>query len=94
MFLLEELGRLVLTLANDDCEHGDAISIDMLNNPGWIVKADLRGTKYHAFTTARQAASVSEEDWYEYGFADGIYIGMGDPMKLELLIRELINALP
>ena len=48
---------------NGDWEHGEGISIDTLDNPGWIVKISLEDTALEDLFHERSEIHRSEDDW-------------------------------
>jgi len=51
---------------NGDWEHKYGISIDTLDNPGWRVKIDLKGTKAEKRTLDWVKIDHSENNWIHY----------------------------
>jgi len=51
---------------NGEWEHGYGVRIDTLDNPGWLVKIELHGTKKQDTALARVALTRSQDDWISY----------------------------
>jgi hypothetical protein len=66
-----------------DWEHGEGIVISSLDNPGWSVDIDLRGTtlKDHCFLTVKREASL--DDWLHASTTGRTFKIRCGPMNLE-----------
>jgi len=51
---------------NGEWEHSYGIHIETLDNPGWRIKIDLRGTRKQGFVLERQRINRTENDWIQY----------------------------
>ena len=69
-----------------DWEHGYGVSIETLDNPGWSVRIDLRGTALagQPLTLARE--DTSETDWFQYWIQDDVFHGAGGPRNLSAIL--------
>jgi hypothetical protein len=72
---------------NEDWEHKYGVTIESLDNPGWRIKIDLRGTPLEHEELSIAEENKGEGDWYSYSVKDSIYNGAGDPHKLIFLIE-------
>ena len=71
-----------------DWEQGHGISIETLDNPGWWLKIDLRGTKLEGFTMEPEVHHyVHEGDWWRCWTATDRFNGDGAPQQLASVIR-------
>jgi hypothetical protein len=62
-----------------------------------MVKIDVTDTALEDVTIAFQMIKASDEDWYGYRLDDALFVGCGDPSKLEtllLLFRQLVEQGP
>ncbi len=48
---------------NGDWEHGDGITIETLDNPGWSVKINIEDTVLAGLAYERSEIHRSEDDW-------------------------------
>jgi hypothetical protein len=74
---------------NDEWEHPHGISIEALDNPGWLVKIDLTGTALEGRTMpAVQIGEINHSgisgnhDWIDCQVQDGRFLGAGGPFAL------------
>ena len=63
---LPGLERWYQSHCNDDWEHQYGITIETLDNPGWKVKIDLKGTKAEKRTLDWVKVDRSENNWIHY----------------------------
>lgn len=69
-------------------EHARGVRIDTLDNPGWSIAIDLKGTDLDGKEFAARHSETSETDWLSVRVEDSVFKGAGDPSKLEQLIGE------
>lgn len=67
---------------NGSWEHDKGITIDTLDNPGWSVRIDLRGTALESTPMTVVARDRGEAGWIRLEVKDGQFIGRGDSSKL------------
>lgn len=60
------LERWYMSQCNGDWEHNYGIHIDTLDNPGWLIKIDLRDTEGQGSVLERQAIARNDNDWIQY----------------------------
>jgi len=78
---------------NDDWEHHHGVTIQTLDNPGWLVTVDLTGTALQslAMKDVGQLADVNHggtkgnHDWLNCKVEDGFFVGAGGPLSLFLI---------
>lgn len=83
-----------LDQCNDDWEHSYGITIQTIDNPGWEVNIDLKGTKYEGLVHKSQLIEKNDADWYSFKIEDNKFSGYGDPSKLDLILikfKELVE---
>ena len=67
---------------NGDWEHQYGIKIDTLDNPGWMVEIDLRGTQAEDRTLDWTKISRSEDDWIHYRVEKSQFMLACGPLNL------------
>ena len=72
---------------DDYWEHSYGIKIETLDNPGWHVNIDLSETKYADLKMKELYQDVGDNDWIKCSITNGIFNGVGDCMKLEMIIQ-------
>jgi len=71
-----------------DWEHGYAVKIDTLDNPGWTVTIDLNGTRYSGIQNRELLNEVSDDTaWIRCDLRDGKFIGHGGPKMLGKIVQ-------
>ena len=72
---------------DEDWEHSYGIKIETLDNPGWLIHIDLINTSLENdnldFTTTKK----DENDWYWSKIGNNVFIAVGDPDKLSMLLE-------
>jgi hypothetical protein len=72
-----------LTLhANGDWEHQNGVKIESIDNPGWSVSIDIKGTDLEFKQFESISKDVNETDWVICRVKDGKFEGFGDLKKL------------
>jgi hypothetical protein len=93
---LDELAWLMRwyrSRCDGEWEHDHGIEIGTLDNPGWSLKIDLRGTPLEgrAFThvsfNVDEVASRPDASWYDCRVVDSAYEGYGGALDLPVLVR-------
>ncbi|WP_353573111.1 immunity 53 family protein [Candidatus Albibeggiatoa sp. nov. BB20] len=71
-------------------EHTYGIIIETLDNPGWRVCIDMQDLEG---CIAKFTPIVKEEQngWVSINIQNGVFIGAGDPNKLEFIIKTFIE---
>jgi hypothetical protein len=72
---------------DSDWEHESAIRIETLDNPGWSIIINLRGTELENKPFALLDISRSEEDWVHCHVENGRFLGASGPEGLVELIE-------
>ncbi len=67
---VSNLERWYASRCNGEWEHSYGVRIDTLDNPGWSIRIDLRGTRKQNSSLARQIISRTEDNWIQY-WVDG-----------------------
>ena len=73
-------------------EHDHGVVIETLDNPGWRLLVDLRGTALEArhFDDV-SAGDPSTNDWKVLRVRNARFEGMGDPSRLGEIIRGFVD---
>lgn len=85
--MLDWLIKWYKSNCNGEWEHIFGIKIDTLDNPGWIVKIDLTDTAMEGRQFKEYKVNNNEIDWIICYVHENIYNGMGDPDKLNEIIK-------
>ena len=73
---------------NGEWEQGYGIRIQTLDNPGWMVDIDLRGTRYAELPNVEIKENYeSDFEWMVCKVVEGVYEGRGGPLKLGAIIQ-------
>ena len=72
---------------NGDWEHCYGISIDTLDNPGWIVTIELHETALEESDFVNISIDNGEKDWLMCEVKDNIFFGRGDQFKLPNILE-------
>ncbi len=88
---------------NDQWEHQYGITIETLDNPGWLVKVDLHGTAMQdvempevgQLTDGNHSGIGGEQGWLHCKVEEDCFIGAGGPSSLFAIcdsFREWVEA--
>ena len=102
MNMLEEIQNWYKMHCNNDWEHSYGVSIDTLDNPGWIVKISLNDTLLEDVVfpsveegTPEDSESIfgclSDNNWVKCYKEKNVWIGMGSPDKLEEILKIFLD---
>jgi len=95
MSLLAWLQSWYLNQCDGDWEHGTGIQILSIDNPGWSIEINLEGTAIEALVIPYQLIEQSEQNWYGISVEKLLFLGVGDPSKLEFLLsrfKEIVET--
>jgi hypothetical protein len=87
MTALDELQDWYVSQCDGDWEHDFGVTIDTLDNPGWIIKIDLDGTDLEGRFFETVERFESEQDWIKCWIEGKKFHGVGDPRKLEPVLK-------
>jgi hypothetical protein len=76
---------------NGDWEHQWGVSIDTLDNPGWLMKIGLRETRAEGRVLERTRIERSTNDWVEYWVADHHFQAACGPLNPFEAIKIFID---
>ena len=103
--LLDWLEQLYLGNGDDDGAHDRGFSIQTIDNPGWLVKADLAHLNGNRALTERvvivlgdppgpENGNIGGAMWLSCQIRSGQFIGAGDPTQLRAILaafRRLVE---
>jgi len=89
--LITKLADWYSQQCNGEWEHRSGIDIGTLDNPGWILKVNLRETPLEAVKFEPISATKGESDWIDCQKRDGQFVGAGDPSKLALILEHFLR---
>jgi len=72
-------------------EHGSGIKIETIDNPGWHVEINLEGTSAEGKKLDKIFIEKKESDWLYLEIKEKLFIGAGDPDKLNEIVRKFID---
>ncbi|WP_307232490.1 immunity 53 family protein [Pararhizobium capsulatum] len=82
---------------NGDWEHDFGFEIGTLDNPGFTLKVDLKGSALDGKTLDRISHSLeAEQDWWACWTEDNSFRGVGGPENLRSLLeafRDWVRSL-
>ncbi len=76
---------------DEEWEHHFGVTIGTLDNPGWIVNIDLKGTALENKTFDTIEHLDSECDWIKCWVEDSKFNGVGGPRKLEDILTTFLR---
>ena len=88
MDILQDLAKWYTSQCNGEWEHSCCVKIDTLDNPGWIVTIDLKGTPLERRTFAELSDGLGQDNqpesknWISCRITEQQFIGAGDPDRL------------
>jgi hypothetical protein len=87
---IARLQRWYSSQCDGDWEHQLGVKVETLDNPGWLLKIDLRDTPLEA----RHFTEVRREDareWLDCRVADAVFTGAGGPHMLGAIIEVFVR---
>jgi len=85
--LLEWVQSWFLRHCDESWEHEYGVTIETLDNPGWLLKVDLKRTELEQVPFVARQRDEGSEDWYSLKVEDGQFRGAGDALKLPFLLN-------
>ncbi len=75
---------------DDSWEHDHGIVVQTLDNPGWLVKIDLVGTRLESevmkevghLSDVNHKGIKGKQDWIHCRVENGVFVGAGGPFAL------------
>jgi hypothetical protein len=88
---LAELCKWYAAQCDGEWEHGFGVAIDTIDNPGWVVKINLRDTACEQKVFAEVKINNSDNDWVHCSVKDAKFVGAGDPSKLGIILDHFLS---
>lgn len=73
---------------DDDWEHDHGVTIETVENPGWMVRVDLEGTELATRPFAPVHWATGSSDWYDMHVGDSAFIVACSPLNLSWCLTE------
>lgn len=94
--ILIELQEWYYKHCNGYWEHKYGIEIISLDNPGWMIKIDLKETEFEnkdfiPYKKGEFQDNVSPKIWIDCYIKDNIFYGAGDSKKLKKIIKVFLD---
>ena len=89
--LLTKLAAWYSEQCDGEWEHFYGVEITTADNPGWIVKIDLRETPSERSNFEKISIRKSEHDWLICQKKDGRFVGAGDSSKLSTILEHFLR---
>ena len=87
MSALDFLMAWYRTQCNGTWEHAYGVTIETLDNPGWMVMIDLTGTALEDGTMQAVSFQRSDTDWLSCKVEHKRFRGAGDSQKLPVILQ-------
>jgi hypothetical protein len=87
---LTRLQRWYSSQCDGDWEHQLGVKVETLDNPGWLVKIDLKDTPLEKYDFAVVRVE-DEREWIDCTVADGTFRGAGGPHMLGAIIEVFVR---
>lgn len=97
MSSLLQLQQWYAAQCDGDWEHSFGVSIDTLDNPGWTIRIDLKGTPLESRLFQPHRLGVGEntepedQNWMSCEVNNNQFVGAGGPHKLEELLEVFLR---
>lgn len=88
------LGRLCvwyMKQCDGQWEHEQGINITTVDNPGWRVRINLRGTAAENSPLEKIVWDRGGSDWLRCFKENGQFVGAGDPSKLPVILEQFLK---
>lgn len=89
--LLERIEEWYSSQCDGEWEHRWGVSIETLDNPGWIVRIDLAGTRLEGAVFERSDDMDSATSWMDCRTREGQWVGAGGPHELRRILAEFLD---
>ena len=87
MDMLTAIQNWYASNCNGDWEQSYGVRITTLDNPGWAVDIDLRGTPLEAIIFEPIELDRGEDDWIRCKIQDSVFYGRCGPNNLTKLLE-------
>lgn len=89
----QALQEWYLSQCDGNWEHQHVITIETLDNPGWMITIDLEGTELESRTWPLQMEERSESDWWQFEFKERKFVGCGGALNLAEVVEKFLGTL-
>lgn len=89
--MISELEKWYLARCNGDWEHQYGVKIETLDNPGWLLKIDLKNTPAESRQQDWVKTEQNSHDWIHYHVENCQFVAAGGPQKLEEMIAIFLR---
>jgi hypothetical protein len=90
---IEQIQAWYAAQCDGDWEHQYGVSIDTLDNPGWIVTIDLTDTSLENIVFQNYREDKAEGDWIFCEVSESKFVGRGDPNKLQTILEVFVSLI-
>jgi hypothetical protein len=84
--MIDWLQKWYKAQCDGDWEHENGVVIKTIDNPGWSVEINLKGTQLEGVTIPYTLTENNEDDWIGYSIENDLFLGAGDTTKLTSII--------
>lgn len=88
---LERLQKWYFSQCDGDWEHYQGVSIENIDNPGWMVNIDLSDTELDAKEFELLRSIRTEENWILCRVEDNTFKGDGGPFNLVEILNVFLT---
>lgn len=88
---IEFLQSWYLAQSNSEWQQVHGVTIESLDNPGWLVTIDLADTALHGRSMPPVREDRSARDWMTCEVDHNQFRGQGDPLKLLAILEVFQN---
>lgn len=93
MEILTWLQAWYVARCDGEWEFREGIKLLSVSNPGWIVEINVSDTPLEEACIPLTKFDKSADDWYSYLLKDALFVGSGDPAKLEVILQVFRNLI-
>lgn len=93
METLAWLQKWYLARCDGEWEFREGIKLLSVSNPGWSVEINVSDTPLETVGIPLTQFHNSADDWYGYFLDDALFVGSGDPTKLEVILQVFRNLM-
>lgn len=87
-YMIEWLQQWYFEQCDGEWEHEYGITIETVDNPGWVVTIDLSFTKISDLQIPDTLIEEDKNNWVSFSIVNKVFTGAGDTKKL----YEIINV--
>ena len=85
------LQTLFQSLCDGEWEHGEAIEIETIDNPGWRIKLSCRGTYLQLMELPATVIKRTEHDWVSVKKEECVIFGACGPLNLDECLNIILD---